>query len=84
MRAIARVPCGVFQPVIRFVFDRVTGGFLIEILIKATALNHKAINDAVKKGAVVKTIANVLLEVGGGNGGFFMIKRNRDVTVVRL
>ncbi len=62
---------GVLQAVIGFVLDRVTGRFLVEVLVETATLNHEAINDPVKQRAVVKTVAHVLLEIGCRNRGFF-------------
>ncbi|ABI99980.1 conserved hypothetical protein [Escherichia coli APEC O1] len=54
---------GIFQTVVRFVFDRVFGGFLFHARFKTAALNHKAVDNTVENGVVVKTFAAVVQEV---------------------
>ena len=74
----------VFQAVGRFVFDRVAGFLLLEAGFKAAALNHEALDDAVKDRAVVKARANVLQEVFAGlRGGRFIEFNVKDTLVGR-
>src|SRR5690554_176473 len=72
----------VFQPVIGFVFDRLQGWLLIEILIEATTLNHETGNDAMEQCAVVVAGAYVLFEIGSTLGGLLMVQSDADIAVI--
>ena len=68
----------VFQAVLRFVLNRLAGGFFVHVFIHAAALNHKAFDNAVENHAVVKAVFHILLEVGRGKGRFFMVELDAD------
>ena len=70
---------GVFQAVVRFVVDGFVGGFLGKVRGKAAALNHKAVNNAVENGVVVKAFARVADEVGDGFRCFGFVERQADI-----
>lgn len=70
---------GVFQAVVRFVVDGFVCGFLGKIRGKAAALNHKAVDNAVEDGVVVKAFAGVADEVGDGFRRFGFVERQADV-----
>ena len=46
---------------------------------KAAALNHKAVDNAVEDGVVVKAFARVVDEVGDGFGRFGFVERQVDI-----
>jgi hypothetical protein len=52
-----------FDRALRFVHDRRARRLLLEVGAKAAALNHEAVDHAVKDRAVVVTVAHVLEEV---------------------
>ena len=70
MRVVGASHCNrvlvVLKTVGRFVLDRIASGLLLQTGFEAAALNHEALDDAVKDRAVVKTRANVLKEVLAG------------------
>ena len=68
------------QAVVGFVGDGFAGGLLHHAAGKATALDHEAIDHAVKQRAVVVAVAHVFFEVGHGLGGFFRVQLQGDVT----
>ena len=68
----------VFQAVLRFVLDWIAGGFFAHVFVHAAALDHKSFDNAVENQAVVKAVFHILLEVGGGNRGFFVVELDAD------
>src|SRR5690554_6424226 len=74
----------VLQPVVGFIFDRLTRRLLLHALFEAAALNHEVIDDTMKDRAVVETVAHILNEVGAGFGRFLGVEFNDDVAVVGL
>ncbi|MNZ86433.1 hypothetical protein D3C78_1052530 [compost metagenome] len=54
---------GVFQTVIRFVFDRFFGVFLDHARFETAALDHKTVNHTVENRVVVEAFATVVQEV---------------------
>lgn len=67
------------KTIVRFVFDRGLGAFLIPFLSESTTLCHEVLNDAVKDGAVVETILHVTEEVGSGHRGLFSVELDHDI-----
>ena len=72
----------VFQAVVGFVGNRLTRIFFFHAAFHAPALNHEAGDDAVEDGAVVEAVFGVLLEVGGGGGGFVKVEFDVDIAVI--
>ena len=64
----------VAQTVAGFVLNAVARVFFVHVFRHAAALNHEAGNHAVENHAVIKAIFHILLEIGGGNRGFFMVQ----------
>src|SRR5471032_949420 len=86
MRVIGTGHCqrafGVFQTIIRFVFDWRVGVFLVHARLKTAALNHEAINDTVENGVVVETLTAIIQEVFDGDRRFVREGFNDDVAVI--
>ena len=56
----------VLQAVVGFVLHRIASRLLFHAGLKAAALDHEAVDDAVKHGVVEMAVFDVLNEVGGG------------------
>ena len=72
------------EAVVRFVLNGIAGRLLGHAGLKAAALNHKAVDNTVEDGVVVKTFFDVLLKVGSGFRRFLKIQFNFDIAVVGL
>jgi hypothetical protein len=61
-------------------FSWLSASFLIlaHAGFETTALDHEAVDDTVKNGAVVVAVTHVLCEVGAGFRRPFLIQRNDD------
>nr|DAI86976.1 MAG TPA: hypothetical protein [Caudoviricetes sp.] len=75
---------GVFQTVVRFVFDRLFGLFLLHTRFKTAALDHKAIDHTVENGVVVKTFTAVVEEVFNGFRCFIIKGFDYDIAVISV
>ena len=53
----------IFQSVVGFVFNRGFGSFLLHILSKTAALNHKTVNHSVENRVVIKTFLSIIQKV---------------------
>jgi hypothetical protein len=62
----------VLQAIVGLVFDRRLGFLLSHVLREAAALDDEPRNDAVKNGAIEKSIIDVAGKVGHGFGGFLL------------
>ena len=68
----------VSQTVIGLVLDGFPGALLLHVRIEAAALNHKVIDNAVEKGAVVKTLAGVHQKISHRDGRLLGIEFKLD------
>ena len=75
---------GVFQTVVRFVFDRFFGGFLLHARLKAAALNHETVDNTVENRVVVETFAAVVQEVFDCFRRFVVEGFDDDVAVISV
>ena len=72
----------VLQTVGGFVFNLAISRLLLHARCKAAALHHKGRNDAVKHGARVVALVDVVQKVGDGFGGFGRVEFERDNAVI--
>lgn len=72
----------ILEAVIGFIGNGGAGGFLLHILVKAAALDHEVVNNAVKNGAVIVAAFGVFHKIGNGLGGFGSIQLQCDVTKI--
>ena len=72
----------VFQAVGGFVLDLGIGRLLLHADGKTATLNHEAGNHAVKHGAVVMALVDVVQEVGDGFRRFGFVQLKRDDAVI--
>lgn len=74
----------VLQAVVGFIVDGGPGRFLVEVGVEAAALDHEPIDHPVEQRAVIMTVDDVLLEIGGGVGGLVMIEAYDDIAEIGL
>src|SRR5271166_3192568 len=72
----------VLKPVAGLVLDRCAGWLLPKIRRETAALDHEAIDDAMKQRVVEVARAHIVDEVGDGLGRAFGIELERNLTVV--
>ena len=76
---------GVFEAVFAFVVDGFASGLFDDCAVlrfKAAALDHEAVDDAVKDRAVVMFLFHIIDEVGDSDWGFFFVEFEDDVAVI--
>lgn len=69
----------VFEAVVGFAVDGFAGGFGIHVGVKATTLDHKAIDNTMKNGAIVMALTGIGDEIGYGLRGFGFIEPQGNV-----
>src|SRR6267142_2538406 len=74
----------VLQPVVGLVLDCAAGRFLAHSRLEPAALDHEAVDDAVKHRVGVEPGFDVIEEVLGGLGGARRIELDRDDAVIRM
>lgn len=68
----------VFQAIIRFVFNRRIGFFLLHISVEAATLNHEIVDNAMKYGLIVGAVGHIGKKIINGFGSVIRIKLERD------
>jgi len=74
----------VLQAVVRLVVDRGVGRLLLHAGLEAAALNHEAIDDAMKYGVVIVAFLHIVKKVLDGFRRFFRVQFELDDAVVCL
>ena len=72
------------QAVVGFVLDSLAGIFFNKARQVAAALNHEVVDHAMEQGAIVVTVAAVLLEVGTGDRRLVMKQFDLDIAVIGM
>lgn len=72
----------ILEAVIGFVGNGGAGGFLLHILIEATALDHEVIDDAMEDSAIVMAAFGVLHKISHGLGGLGGVQLQGDVAKI--